>query len=117
MPYTKETLSASTHGRAVLVAATSSPGTTIHTTPAGTTSAAEDVITLFAYNSDSTPRVLTIQWGGTTSPDDDIVMSIPSKTGRSLVVSDEILRNALVVKAYCDVANKVTVTGYANRIA
>jgi hypothetical protein len=115
--YTKEALSGSSHGRGILVVATSSPGTTIHTGPAGTTSANEDVVTLFAYNSDTVSRTLTVQWGGTTSPDDDIKLAVPSQAGLTLVVSDLIVRNSNVVKAYCDAASKVTIHGYANRIS
>jgi hypothetical protein len=115
--YTKEALSGSTHGRGVLVAATTSPGTTIHTASSGTTSAGEDVITLFAYNGDTVDRWVVIQWGGTTSPDDDIKLKIPAQSGRTLVAADEILRNSLVIKAYAEVTNKIVISGYANRIA
>jgi hypothetical protein len=115
--YTKEALSGSTHGRGILVVATATPGTTIHTASTGTTSAAEDVIALFAYNSHSSGVVLTVQWGGTTSPDDEIVQLIPSQSGLTLVVADLILRNTLIVKAFAAITNKITIHGYANRIA
>lgn len=117
MSYTKEVLSGSTHGRGILVAATSSPGTTIHTASTGTTNAGEDIITLYAYNGDTANRTLTIQWGGTTSPDDDIKQIIPPQTGLTLVVADLLLRNTLIIKAWCDVTNKVTIHGTVNRIA
>lgn len=115
--FQKHALSGSTHGRGIKVAATSSPGTTIHTAVAGTDYTSEDIVTLFAYNGDSVQRTLTIQWGGTTSPDDDIVLTLPSKSGLTLVVADLILRNSLVAKAYADAANVVTIHGYVNRIA
>ncbi len=115
--YTKEALSGSTHGRGILVAATSSPGTTIHTASAGTTSASEDVITLYAYNSNSTAETVVVQWGGTTSPDDEIIQNVAAKTGLTLLVADLILRNGLIVKVYSTTTNKVTIHGYANRIA
>jgi hypothetical protein len=115
--YTKEALSGSTHGRGIKIAATSSPGDTVHTASSGTTSAGEDVITLWAYNSDSSSHVLTLQWGGTTSPDDDVKVTIPAQSGLTLVAADLILRNSLIVKAYADSTNKITVHGSANRIA
>jgi hypothetical protein len=108
-------LSGSTHGRGIKVAATSSAGTDIHTATSSTSDC--DVITLFAYNSSATAVTLTLQWGGTTSVDDDIKLSIPATSGLTLVVPDMVLRNALVVKAYAGTTNVVTVHGFVNRVA
>lgn len=107
-------LSGSTHGRGVKVAATSSAGTTIHTATSSTTDC--DVITLYAYNSSGSAVNLTIQWGGTTSVDDDIKLSIPATSGLTLVLPDLVLRNSLVVKAYAGTADVVTIHGFANRV-
>ena len=108
-------LSGSTDGRAVKVVATASAGTTIHT---ATTSASDcDVVTLYAYNSSGSAVTLTVQWGGTTSVDDDIKLSIPSLSGLTLVVPDLVLRNSLILKAYAGTANVITLHGYANRVA
>lgn len=108
-------LSGSTDGRAVKVAATSSAGTTIHT---ATSSASDcDVITLYAYNSSGSAVNLTLQWGGTTSVDDDIKLSIPATSGLTLVVPDLVLRNSLVVKAYAGTADVITIHGFVNRVA
>jgi hypothetical protein len=116
--YTKKTLSASTDGRAVLVLATGSTGTTIHTGPSTSTTIHE--LWLYASNPDTSARVLTIQWGGTTSPDDSIVVTLPAYAGL-IVVSPGLLikgnATPLVVRAFADVASKVTVTGYVNEIA
>ncbi len=107
-------LSGSTHGRGVKVAATSSAGTTIHTATSSTTDC--DVITLYAYNSSSSAVNLTIQWGGTTSVDDDIKLSIPATSGLTLIAPDLVLRNSLVIKAYAGTADVVTIHGFANRV-
>lgn len=107
-------LSGSTHGRGVKVAATASAGTTIHTATSSTTDC--DVITLYAYNSATTPVNLTIQWGGTTSVDDDIKLSIPATSGLTLIAPDLVLRNSLVIKAYAGTADVVTIHGFANRV-
>jgi hypothetical protein len=107
-------LSGSTHGRGVKVAATSSAGTTIHTATSSTTDC--DVITMYAYNSSGSAVNLTIQWGGTTSVDDDIKLSIPATSGLTLVLPDLVLRNSLVVKAYAGTADVVTIHGFANRV-
>lgn len=111
--YTKEFLSGSTNGRQVKVAATTTPGTLIHTAHA----TAKDEIWIWAVNSDTTPRKLTIEFGGTTAPDDLIELTIPAEAGLLMVIPGLILSNSLVVRAFCASANVVTVSGYVNRIA
>jgi hypothetical protein len=107
-------LSGSTHGRAVLVAATASAGTIIHTATSSATDC--DVVTLYAYNSSGSAVNLTLQWGGTTSPDDDMKLSIPTTSGLTLVVPDLVLRNSLLIRAYAGTANVVTIQGFVNRV-
>jgi len=117
--YSKELLSGSTQGKAIKVAATSSPGTTIHST--GTSATIEDEIWLYAYNSSSVAAVLTIQFGGTTAVDNDIKLSIPATSGLTLVVPGLVLTGtgsaANTVAAYAGTTNVVTISGYVNRIA
>jgi hypothetical protein len=117
--YSKVLLSGSTQGKAIKVAATASTGTTIHAT--GTSSSTIDEVWLYAYNSDTATRLLTIQFGGTTAVDNDIKVSIPSQSGLTLVVPGLVLTGtgaaANTVYAYADAANVVTITGYVNRIA
>jgi hypothetical protein len=108
-------LSGSTHGRGIKIAATSSTGTTIHTATSSTTDC--DVITLYAYNSSASSVNLTIQWGGTSTPDDDIKLAIPAQTGLTLVAPDLVLRNSLVLAAYAGTTNVVTIHGFVNRVA
>jgi hypothetical protein len=63
---------------------------------------------------------LTIQWGGTTSVDDDITYTMTNQNGLYLIVAGLILKGnatALTVRAYADVANVVTLNGYVNRIS
>jgi hypothetical protein len=116
--YSKVLLSGSTQGKAVKVAATSSPGTTIHET--GTRSLVEDEIWLYAYNSASSSSILTIQFGGTTSPDNDIKLSIPATSGLTLITPGLILTGtgsaANTVAAYAGTTNIITISGYVNRI-
>jgi hypothetical protein len=112
---TRIPLSGSTHGRGIKVAATSSTGTTIHTATSSTSDC--DVVTLYAYNSSSSAVNLTLQWGGTSTPDDDIKLSIPATSGLTLLVPDMVLRNSLAVLAYAGTTNVVTIHGYVNRVA
>jgi hypothetical protein len=112
--YSKAKLSASTDGKKIKVAATSSPGTTVHTAVSGTSSL--DEIWLYAYNSHTADVVLTIQWGGTTSPDDETIITVPTKAGRYLVVDGQLLQNSLVVKCYAATTNVILIDGFVNQI-
>jgi hypothetical protein len=117
--YSKERFSEATTGVPIKVAATASPGTTIHTT--GISSTVEDEIWLYAYNSHSSALLLTIQYGGTATPDNDIKISIPSQSGLTLVIPGLILTGTgsagNSVLAYAATTNLITVSGYVNRIA
>ncbi len=116
--FSKLILSGSTDGRAIKVAATASAGTLIHT--GSSTAATLDEVWLYAQNTSASAVVLTIQWGGTTSVDDDIKLSIPPASGLTLVIPGLLIKgNAtpLVVRAYAATTNVVTISGYVNRIA
>jgi hypothetical protein len=111
-------LSASTQGKAVKVAATATAGTLIHTT--GTSATVVDRIYLWAFNSDTVDRLLTVEYGGATAPDQNIVVTIPFKAGLVLVVDGLLLLgdggSALTVKAFAATANVITLNGYVMRI-
>jgi hypothetical protein len=114
--YSKVKLSASTSGRPIKVAATGSAGTIIHTT-LGT--ASTDEVYLYANNTDLTTKTLVIQWGGTSSPDDSIIVGIAAQAGIFLVIPGLILvdtGSALTIRAYTDTTNVINITGYVNRI-
>jgi hypothetical protein len=112
----KRKLSGSTDGRAVKVAATASAGTLIHTAVTGVVAGTFDEIWLDVYNSSASAVVLTIQWGGTSTPDDDIKITVPSLSGLVPVVVGNILQNGSVVRAYAGTANVLTIHGYVNAI-
>jgi hypothetical protein len=117
--FTKVPFSAQTDGQPIKVVATASTGTTIHTT--GTSASIFDEVWLYAYNSSTGPIVLTVQYGGTATPDDDIKITIPSQSGLTLVVPGLILAGTgsvgATIAAYAGTANVVTVSGYINRIS
>jgi hypothetical protein len=117
--FSKVKLSGSTNGRGILVAATTSTGTTIHAT--GTSSTVLDEVWLYAYNSDTAAVTLTIEFGGTTAPNDNIKLSIPANSGLTLVVPGLILSGtgsaASTITAFAGTTNKIVITGYINRIA
>lgn len=116
--FSKLILSGSTDGKAIKVAATGTPGTTIHT---GSSVATDlDEIWLYAQNTDTTARKLTVEWGGTSAPDDLIEITIPAESGLTLVAPGLLIKGnssaALVVRAFAATANVVTIHGYVNRI-
>jgi hypothetical protein len=111
--FSKLKLSGSTDGKQIKVAATATAGTTIHTSHA----TALDEVWLFAVNSDTTARKLTIEWGEATAPDGNIEVTIPAESGYLMVVPGLVLTNSLVVKAFAATANVILINGYCNRIS
>lgn len=112
--FSKKLLSGGTNGKNIKVAATSSPGTTIHTAVSGTTNL--DEIWLWAINTSTSAVKLTLQWGGTTATDDDIELTIPGEAGPVPIVEGWLLQNGLLVRAYAGTTNVITINGYVNQI-
>lgn len=112
--FTKTKLSGSTNGRSVKVVATGTPGTLVHTAVTGTTN--WDEIYLFAVNTDTVTRTLTVEFGGTTSPDDLIEIDLEALKGAYLVIPGWLLQNGLVVRAFGSAANVIEVNGYVHNL-
>lgn len=112
--YGKQLLSGGTNGKNIKVVATASAGTTIHTAVSGTSNL--DEVWLYAMNTDSADRKLTLEYGGTTSPDDLVEVTIATEAGWTLVCPGLLLQNGLVVKAFAAAANVVVINGFVNRI-
>ena len=112
--YTKELLSGSTSGRPILVAATATPGTLIHTAIAGATS--KDEIYLWLFNSSASTVAVTVEWGGVTDPGDLIVkeFALTAKTGEQITFGQP-LNGGLIVRAFAATGSVITCTGYVNR--
>jgi hypothetical protein len=119
LSYSRQQLSGSTDNLPIKVAATATPGTTIHTATALTGALGFDEIYLAVTNTDTSPVNLTLEWGGTTDPDHLIskAVPIPANAGPVWIVTGNQLNNAKVVKAFASVANKLLITGYVNRIS
>jgi hypothetical protein len=117
--FAKTLLSGSTNGRMIKVAATATAGTLIHAT--GTSSSIIDEVWLYAVNSDTTARKLTIEFGNTTAPDDLIELTIAAESGLVLVVPGFVLTGtgsaANNVRAFAATANVISIGGYVNRIS
>ncbi|MBI3272279.1 MAG: hypothetical protein HYZ53_25030 [Planctomycetes bacterium] len=115
--YSRVLLSGSTSGRPIKVAATATPGTTLHTAVAG--AASFDEVYLWVTNTDTSDRTLTVEFGGTTNPDDLIVkaLTIPKSSPPIPVVTGQVLNGGLVCRAFASSANVLLISGYVNRIA
>jgi hypothetical protein len=114
--YSLELLSGSTQGKGIKVTGTGTGSSvTIHTAVTGTTDI--DLVSLWAVNQDADgeTRTLTLEWGGTTDPDNLITVSIPAKAGPVFVCDRLPLHNGLVIKAFSDEANDVQVYGVVHR--
>lgn len=108
--YIAALLDGSTDGRPIKVAATSTPGTTIHTTSASA-SGDLDRVSLWALNTHTAAVELTLEWGGTTSPDDHANV-VELQPNRMALVADNLpIAGGLVIRAFADTANVVTITG------
>lgn len=110
----KQLLSGGTNGKNIKVVQTATAGTLIHTAVTGTTNF--DEVWLWAQNTDTVDRKLTIEWGEATAPDGNIEVTIPAESGPVLVIPGWLLQNGLTIKAFAATANVVVVNGYVNRI-
>ena len=104
-------------GLGILVAATATAGTAIHT--ASSTATTIDELWLYAYNDHSSSVVLSVEFGGVTSPKDLIVSTLASQAGLVLICAGLVIQgnaSAKVVRAFAATASQVSLFGYVNRI-
>lgn len=111
--FSKIKFSESTDGLAVKVVQTATAGTLVHTAHAS----ALDEVWLYAYNGHSADVELTVEFGGAAAPDQNIILTVGTKSGLALVVPGLILTNSTTLRAFAATANVITLSGYINRIA
>lgn len=103
-------ISGSTNGRGIKVDSTTTSGATaLHTAVSGTASI--DYVTLSVCNTHTSSVVLTIEFGGTTDPDDHIEVSVGSQRGLQVVCDRMPINNGLAITAYASVADVIVVFG------
>jgi hypothetical protein len=112
--YSKLKLGGSTDGRGIEVTGTGT-GSSVAVHTAHATSL--DEIHVWAFNTDTSDRTLTIEFGGTTTPDDLIEFVVPATDGLYLVIPGLILTNSSPVTAFASAGNVIVLFGYVNRIA
>jgi hypothetical protein len=101
-----------TDGKQIDIAATSSPGTTLHTAVTGTSY--WDYVTIELCNRDTVARTVTLEWGGTTNAD-RVVLEVAPGLGAVPIVDRRMIRDGHVIRAYCDAANVVSAWGEVHR--
>jgi hypothetical protein len=115
--FKKQILGSSEKGAPILVAGNATGNaTTIHTGSNVTTT--YDEVWLYAMNTDTASRKLTIEWGGSTAgflieqlilPEAGLVLLAPGLLARG----DS---SQVVIKAFASTENVINITGYVNRI-
>lgn len=98
---------APTGNRLIKVVATASPGTLIHTV------GAREKIFLFATNTTDTFAYIILEYGGTTSPNDNIYIPVIPKDGLKPIVVGLVLTDFVSIRAYsADAAGAINIGGY-----
>ena len=113
--YQKRKLSGSADGRGIKVAASTTPGTLVHTALSSVAANEWDEVFIQAVNTSDTAVKLTVEWGGTSSPDDHIEVTIPAENGFTEVIPGHVLQNGALVRAFAAQADVIVLHGYVNR--
>lgn len=108
----RTSLSGATQGTGITVASTSGVGETVHVHQASYVGSVLDEIHLFAYNSHTSAVELTLNWGGTTAPDNTIKVNL--QAGTFLKIIDGLhIGGGLKISAFAGSAQRVVLYGYA----
>jgi hypothetical protein len=112
---TGNVLSGSTDGLPIVVAATGTPGTLIHT---ATASAGFDSVYLWASNVTGSAATLTIEWGSVSDPGGHMVKaySIAANSPPIPIATGQRIANSKVIRAFSGTGSAINITGYYNRI-
>lgn len=114
------TPSGSAFGAPILITATGTPGTLLHSTIGTFLITVFDEIWVYLVNTDTTDRKTTIEWGGVTSPNNLIEVTVPAESGLMLAVPGLRLTGtgAAVssVRGFCATASVVSALLNVNRM-
>lgn len=113
--FTRERLSGTTSGRALLL---TTSNFTIHTTPAG--SGSWDEVYLWVSNASGVARTVTIDFGGVSGANPDYRVcngvEIPANSPPIPMLTGQSMQAGLSVYILASANNSLVVTGYVNRI-
>ncbi|HEC26695.1 MAG TPA: hypothetical protein ENI67_04715 [Gammaproteobacteria bacterium] len=105
-------LSGSTNGKYIPIIATGTPGTLIHTAIAAIDRL--DRVYLYAVNNHTAAVTVTVEFGDTTAAT-NVVLTIPSKSGKYVLLNGDVLQNALTANVFASVTAVVACSGYVLR--
>lgn len=108
-------LSGSTDGLAITVAATSTPGTAIHTAVSGTQAGTFDLVTLYALNTHTADVVVTVEFGGTATAN-QIKQNVPYQSGLFLLCDSLPVQNAKAIAAFAATTNVIQIYGWVTPV-
>lgn len=111
--FSKLPLSESVNGKGILVSASATPGTPIHTSASGS---AFDEVWIYSSNSSSADAGLTVEFGGTDAKD-LVELNIPSQEGLILVIPGLFLSNSSEIKCFASTEDVLSIHGYINRVS
>jgi hypothetical protein len=113
MAFTIEFLSASNSGEPVVIAATSSPGTLIHTSIAGTSQ--KDEVFLYVNNTGSGVWPFILQMGGTGLAN-QMAIDIYPKEPPQLICQGFLVNNSATIRGYSPSGvSGLIINGYVQR--
>lgn len=103
-------LSGSTNGKPFIVAGISTGNTPVHTAH----SSANDYVTLYAANNDTTDRLLTVEVGGTGNGE-AMKQTVYAQVGRQTVLDRHLIQSALAITAFAAASSVVVLSGWVDR--
>lgn len=112
--FSKNKLSSSSNGRGILVTATSTPGTLIHTSASA--SGSYDEVWVYAANTSTSDVKLTLEYGG-TSTSDLIEITLQGESGLTLISPGLFLDGGSEIKAFAATGSVISIHGYVNRVS
>jgi len=116
--YTRLLLSgAGAGGIPIIVVATATPGTLIHTAVAGT--ASFDEVYLWVSNVTASDATLTIEWGSVVDPGGLMTKAVvvPANSPPTQISFGVPVNGTVIVRAFSGTASALNITGFINRIA
>ena len=112
---TRVGLSTSNDGEMVLITATSTVGTTVHTATSQVSTSRYDEVWLFASNSHSAAVDLTIEIDIANTSTSKFKVSIPKDDGLFVVLPGVSVHNGKLITAFASVASVINVVGYVEQ--
>lgn len=112
---TKLKFSASTDGRPVLVTATATPGTLVHTAVASLTVGKYDEIWLWLANNNTADVQVTVEYGDAATSC-NIIYTVTAKDGLKCVLPGLVLQNNNTLRIFAATGSVISAFGFVNQV-